>query len=194
MSTAAARPTPGQTVGPFFGYALPYAGDAHLVPPASPGALWLHGSVFDGLGAPVTDALLEVWQAGPDGRVPRASGSLRRDGATFTGFGRCASDGEGGYGFWTREPAAVGPSARFVAVTVFARGLLHRLLTRAYLPPRDAAEQAALQRDRLLGGLPPERARTLLATREDDGSVRFDVRLQGEGETVFLEHDPPRTP
>lgn len=192
MSTAphrpGRRPTPGQTVGPFFGYALPYPGDHHLVPPASPGSLWLHGTVFDGQGAPVTDALLELWQAGADGRVPQVSGSLHRDGARFTGWGRCATDGEGGYGFWTREPGAVDSAARFAAVTVFARGLLHRLLTRAYLPPRDAAERTALDRDPLLRRLSPEDARTLLAVREDDGSVRFDVHLQGPRETVFLEH------
>jgi len=186
VSTAAARPTPGQTVGPFFGYALPYPGDSHLVPPASPGSLWLHGRVFDGLGATVPDALLEIWQAGPDGRVPQTSGSVHRDGATFTGWGRCATDGEGGYGFWTREPGPVGSAARFVAVTVFARGLLHRLQTRAYLPPRDDAEQDALDRDPLLRRLAPEQARTLLASRVDEGAVRFDVVLQGEGETVFL--------
>lgn len=186
------RPTPGQTVGPFFGCALPYAGDRELVPPASPGALWLHGTVFDGAGAPVTDALLELWQADEDGRVPRTGGSLHRDGAVFTGWGRCASDGEGRYGFWTREPGSTGTGARFAAVTVFARGLLHRLLTRVYLPPRDAAERAALERDPLLRAVTPERVPTLLGSRQDDGSVRFDVHLQGPHETVFLDHDTPR--
>ena len=81
------------------------------------------------------DALLEIWQAGADGAVPRASGSLRRDGWTFTGWGRASTDPEGRYAFTTVEPVATQPdSAAFFAVTVFARGLLNRLFTRAYVP------------------------------------------------------------
>ena len=69
MSTL--TPTPGQTIGPFFGYALPFERDNELVPPGSPGAIRLHGTVTDGAGAPVPDALLEIWQAGADGAVRR---------------------------------------------------------------------------------------------------------------------------
>src|ERR1044072_2204984 len=90
MSTL--TPTPGQTIGPFFGYALPFARDHELVPPGTPGAIRLHGRVRDGAGAPVPDALLEIWQTGVDGTVPTASGSLRRDGWTFTGWGRASTD------------------------------------------------------------------------------------------------------
>ena len=185
-----ARPTPGQTVGPFFGFALPFPGDGELVPPASPGAVRLRGRVLDGLGEPVRDALVEIWQADPAGRVPAAPGSLRRDGATFTGWGRAATDGAGEYGFWTLEPGATAPGrAPFFAVTVFARGLMHRLLTRAYLP----AAPDVLAREPLLSGLPGDRARTLLCRREPEGSLRFDVRLQGGEETVFLDHGAPAT-
>lgn len=87
--------TPGQTVGPFFGYALPFDRGSELVPPGSPGAIRLHGVVTDGAGKPVPDALLEIWQADADGNVPTASGALRRDGWTFTGWGRAATDDEG---------------------------------------------------------------------------------------------------
>src|SRR4249919_3676591 len=81
-------PSPGQTVGPFFHFALPYDGDRALVAPGTPGAVLLHGVVYDGAGAPVPDALVEGWQADPDGTVVQRPGSLHRDGSTFTGFGR----------------------------------------------------------------------------------------------------------
>ena len=81
------------------------------------------------------DALLEIWQADADGVVPSATGSLRRDGWTFTGWGRASTDGEGRYTFTTVKPGVTqAGSAPFFAVTVFARGLLNRLFTRAYLP------------------------------------------------------------
>ena len=99
-------PTPGQTVGPFFGYALPYDGDSELVPPTRPDAIRLHGRVYDGAGDPVPDALIELWQAAPDGSVPRAPGSLHRDGYTFTGWGRAATDRTGHYQFSTLRPGA----------------------------------------------------------------------------------------
>ncbi|MEW1960362.1 protocatechuate 3,4-dioxygenase subunit alpha [Kineococcus sp. NPDC059986] len=178
-------PTPGQTVGPFFHYALPYPGDAELVPRGTPGAVRLHGTVLDGAGDPVSDALLEVWQADPEGAVVRRPGSLHRDGWTFTGFGRCATDGAGDYSFTTLTPGAVDGGLPFFAVTVFARGLLHRLSTRAYLPLPDGATDA------LLTAAGP-RAQTLVATADPDG-YRFDVHLQGPDETVFLQA-PGETP
>ncbi len=165
-------PTPGQTVGPFFGYALPFPDDEHLVPPGSPGAVRLHGTVYDGDGDPVPDAILELWQADGDGEVVQRPGSLRRDGWTFTGWGRASTDRNGHYQFTT-----VTPGAPFFAVTVLARGLLNRLFTRAYLP--DVADDA------FLGSLEPDRRSTLVTTRDETGYV-FDVHLQGEWETVFL--------
>ena len=173
--------TPGQTVGPFFHFALPYPGDSELVPRGHPEAIRLHGVVTDGHGEPVPDALLEIWQPDPDGRVVRTGGSLRRDGWTFTGFGRAATDRSGRYAFSTLRPGATGPGkAPFFAVTVFARGLTDRLFTRAYLPG-----EPGLDDDRLLAGLEPERRATLIAAADATGFV-FDVRLQGENETVFL--------
>jgi protocatechuate 3,4-dioxygenase alpha subunit len=165
-------PTPGQTVGPFFGYALPFPDDEHLVPPGTPGAVRLHGTVYDGHGEPVPDAILELWQTDASGEVVQRQGSLRRDGWTFTGWGRASTDRVGHYSFTT-----VTPGAPFFAVTVFARGLLNRLFTRAYLP--DAADDA------FLATVDADRRSTLVATRDETGFV-FDVHLQGERETVFL--------
>jgi protocatechuate 3,4-dioxygenase alpha subunit len=171
--------TPGQTVGPFFHYALPYAGGQHLVPPGSAGAVRLTGTVYDGAGDPVPDAILEVRQADADGRIPRVEGSLARDGV-FTGWGRAATDPGGRYAFTTVEPGPTRPgAAAYVAVTVFARGLLDRLFTRAYLPG------PATDADPFLASLPVERRSTLVAMR-DGTDLIFDVHLQGDRETVFL--------
>ena len=175
-------PTPGQTVGPFYGYALPYDGGEELVRPSHPDAIRLHGTVYDGAGDPVPDALIEIWQADGDGVVPSAEGSLHRDGWTFTGWGRAAVDPGGRYSFTTVRPGATEDGrAPFFAVTVFARGLLNRLFTRIYLPD----DQSALAQDAFLASVPEARRGTLVATADPQGYV-FDVRLQGEGETVFL--------
>jgi protocatechuate 3,4-dioxygenase alpha subunit len=181
MSLAA---TPGQTVGPFFHFGLPYDGDRDLVPPGSPGSVLLHGRVLDGAGNGLPDALVEIWQTRPDGTIPQTPGSIRRDGWTFTGFGRCSSDRDGRYTFSTLPPGPTEPGkAAFFAVTVFARGLLDRLFTRAYLPE----DEAALASDSLLSSLPAERRKTLIARRDAQGLV-FDIRLQGTDETVFLRY------
>lgn len=181
MSPTRLTATPGQTIGPFYGYALPYDGDNQLVPAGSPAAIRLHGTVRDGHGHAVPDTLLEIWQPDADGRVVQSPGSLRRDGYTFTGFGRTATDNTGAYSFTTVEPGAgEGTRAPFVAMTVFARGLLNRLFTRVYVPGHPG-----LSNDPLLTSLPDDRRATLVAARDDDG-LRFDVILQGAGETVFL--------
>lgn len=176
-------PTPGQTIGPFYGFALPYEHGEKLVDLSHPRAVHLHGTVYDGQGATVPDSMLEIWQADEEGRVPSAPGSLLRDGYTFTGWGRQAVDNAGGYSFTTLNPGATEEGkAPFIQMVVFARGLLNRLFTRIYLPE----DTEALAADPLLASLPEERRRTLIAEREADGSLRFDVHLQGEGETVFL--------
>lgn len=174
-------PTPGQTIGPFYGYALPTAGGEALVPASHSGAIRLHGTVRDGNGDPVPDSLLEIWQADEAGDVAQAPGSLLRDGYTFTGWGRTPTDPDGRYSFTTVLPGSREASAPFIAMTVFARGLLNRLFTRIYLP----VDQGAIDDDPFLAGVPQERRDTLIATPDADGYV-FDVVLQGTGETVFL--------
>jgi protocatechuate 3,4-dioxygenase, alpha subunit len=178
--------TPGQTIGPFYGFALDGDRCHELVPAGHPDAVHLHGTVYDGHGVPVPDALLEIWQPDAAGRIAQRSGSLHRDGHSFTGWGRAATDNAGRYSFTTVEPGRVrGDGAPFFALTVFARGLLNRLFTRIYVPG------AALAADPLLAALPETRRRTLVAVREG-GGLRFDVHLQGERETVFLRY--PRHP
>jgi protocatechuate 3,4-dioxygenase alpha subunit len=180
-------PTPSQTVGPFYGYALPFPGGGELVPHSHPGAVTLHGRVYDGDGEPLPDALLETWQAAPDGGLAGRPGSLRRDAVTggfagrrateFTGFARVATDADGHWEIRTLRPPAAVP---YLSVCVFARGLTHHLFTRAYVDPSGA--------DAVLAAVPEERRGTLIARREGDGrTYLFDIRLQGEKETVFLD-------
>ncbi|GAB1818281.1 protocatechuate 3,4-dioxygenase subunit alpha [Herbidospora sp. RD11066] len=174
------RPTPSQTVGPFYGYALPFRDGGDLVPPGHPGAISVHGYVYDGAGDPVPDALLEFWQADEAGkpgsmRRDEVDGSFAgRDGVTLTGFGRVATDLDGHWAVRTVRPREV----PYIAVCVFARGLLHHLYTRIYL--EDSG-------DALLESLPGDRRSTLVARSERDGVYRFDIRIQGDAETVFLD-------
>lgn len=168
-------PTAGQTVGPFFGYALPYDGGPDLVPFAHPDAVQLTGRVLDGKGEPVPDALIEIWQADTTGAVVSRPGSLHRNPHEFTGWGRCPTDATGSYSFTTVRP---GGDAKFIAVTVFARGLLNRLFTRIYLPGTSDAFLASLS----------DAERETLVAREQDGALHFDIVLQGDRETVFLRY------
>ena len=190
-------PTPGQTIGPFFHYALPYERDRELIAPGSASAVRLHGYVYDGHGDAVPDALIEIRQADPSGKIPVIEGSLRRDAMTFTGWGRSTTDPNGHYYFTTILPGPTTPgSAPFIAVTLFARGLLNRLFTRIYLPgddPEDDPDGAqTLVGDPFLASLDPAERDSLIAKREDDRSFRFDIRFQGDAETVFLTY--PRHP
>ena len=190
MTMSKLTPTPSQTVGPFYGYALPYPKDRELLAPGSPGSIRLQGTVYDGAGHPVPDAILEIWQTDAEGQVPHRTGSLVRDGYTFTGFGRSAVGNTGVFTFTTMNPgAAKAGAAPFIAVAVFARGLMNRLFTRVYLPENEEA----LAADPLLRSLEPERRSTLIARRDADGGLSWDVRLQGENETVFLDFDGPQS-
>ena len=180
-------PTPAQTVGPFFHYALPYERGNELALPAAADTVVLHGTVYDGAGAPVPDALIELWQADENGEAPSPAGAFQRDGITITGYGRCATDAEGRYRFFTRTPGAMdAQQVPFFSLCVFARGLLDRVFTRAYLDP------AGVEKD--LADVPAERRSTLAVIREQEAPgrerFRFDIRLQGSDETVFLEFSP----
>ena len=177
--------TPGQTVGPFFHGALPYPGGPDLVPPGSAGAIRLHGHVFDGAGDGIPDALVEIWQADPAGQVVQQAGSLRRDGWTFTGWGRASTDDSGHYTFSTVRPGPTAPGRPgLFMITLFARGVTNRLFTRAHLPE----DAAALDGDPLLASLTDEERASMITVAEP-GGYRFDISLQGGRETVFLRYD-----
>lgn len=181
--------TPSQTVGPYLHIGLIWADGPYVVPEETPGAFWLRGRIFDGAGAAVPDALVETWQADPDGRFdhpddPRGAHPAGVPG--FRGFGRCATDEHGGYAVRTVKPGPLpapdgGTEAPHLDVSVFARGLLHRVVTRVYFPDEAAANAA----DPVLGTVAPERRATLVARPAPDGLV-FDIHLRGDGETVFF--------
>ncbi len=179
-------PTPWQTVGPFFHFALPFETGPRLVGDDHLDAVRLSGVVLDGEGRPIPDALVEIWQAGPDGKFAERTG-IHEKPTAFRGFGRCSTDAVGEYEFVTLKPAGVPtvegrPQAPHIAMSVFARGMLRRVVTRVYFDDEPEANAT----DALLTEVGGDRAATLVA-RTTEGGYRFDVRFQGDGETVFLE-------
>lgn len=172
------NPTPSQTIGPFFHDALLASGDRLDVAATGRHPIVLVGRVLDGRGDPVPDGMLELWQADEDGRYGDA-------------WARSGTDVDGRFHFSTVRPGRVshpsgGLQAPHVLLLVFARGLLDGLCTRAYLTDEHAPSD-----DPVLRAVPADRRHTLLATRDGDADglprYRFDVRLQGSGETVFFE-------
>lgn len=176
------EPTAGQTIGPFFRFGLEYPGMSEVAFPHSPGAIALTGVVRDGDGAPIPDAVVEIFGADSDGTIPDARGTLHRDGHTFTGFGRAMTDDEGRYRFWTRNPGPVDGRAPFFAAILYARGLPDKLHTRIYLPEHEDLRAA----DPLLSQLTEAERASLVAERTPDGYLRHDIHLQGDEETVFI--------
>jgi protocatechuate 3,4-dioxygenase alpha subunit len=182
-------PTPSQTVGPYFHIGLRSEDGGQLVPPDHPHAIRLVGAVFDGEGKPVVDALIELWQANRHGRYDHPEDAREEVPLEpgFRGFGRCETDGAGGYGFVTVKPGPVphpdgAMQASHIDVSVFARGLLKRVVTRIYFPDEREANEA----DPVLSSVEPAR-RAALVAREEDGALRFDIHLQGDRETPFFD-------
>lgn len=185
--------TPSQTVGPYFAMRLPWPDGPYVVPSDTPGAVVIVGRVYDGAGNAIPDALIETWQADPDGRFAHPDdprGPSPSGFAAFRGFGRCETSADGSYRIVTLKPGplpAPGGSGDIEAphldVSVFARGLLDRVVTRMYFPDELAANAA----DPVLCSVEPARRGTLIAVAEPEGHLRFDVRLQGDRETVFFD-------
>ena len=183
------EPTPSQTVGPFFHDALLGEDRSELVPPDHLLAVRIAGAVYDGAGEPVPDAMVEIWQANESGRYADPTddrGNLPHDPETFSGFGRSGTDADGRFSFVTVKPGPVSDGslqAPHIMVSVFARGLLKRLVTRIYFP--DEAEHNAA--DPVLSSVGDPKLRDSLIAREEEGVLRFDIHLQGEHQTAFFE-------
>lgn len=182
-SRAEFLPTPSQTVGPYFGMALPWPDGPNVVRDGSEGAFWIRGRVTDGAGEPVPDALVETWQADPAGKFPDRGGASQ---GGFRGFGRCPTDPDGCFGILTVMPGPVPGvdgvmQAPHIDVALFARGLLRSVITRIYFP-----DDPATAIDPVFSSVPTQAQATLLANRTDDG-YRFDIRLQGDDATAFFD-------
>jgi len=185
--------TPSQTVGPFFAIGMPWDGGPLAVPEDTPGAIRISGTVHDGAGMPVPDSMIETWQCDPFGHFADLHGYGERSQlAGFRGFARfAAEDGDGRFEILTVKPGRLpGPpaggsgitmQAPHIDVSVFARGMLHRAVTRIYF----ADEAEANAADPVLASVPAERRSTLLA-HPVDGGYQIDIHLQGERETVFF--------
>ena len=185
----ALSPTASQTVGPYFHFGLPYETGPLVVPEGTEGAIRISGRMLDGAGAGIPDGLIETWQADPDGRFAHPDdprGAV--DQGEFRGFARCPTEADGGWSILTLKPGPVpGPGnsiqAPHLTVSVFARGLLQRLVTRIYF----GDEEELNAEDPVLSSLrhADDVSKTLLA-EPAEGGYRFDIRLQGEDETLFF--------
>jgi protocatechuate 3,4-dioxygenase alpha subunit len=170
--------TPSQTVGPYLSIGMLHGPHpTALVAPDDPRAVRIHGRVLDGAGEAVPDGMVEIWQADPEGRY---------GGDGFFGFGRSGTEDAGRFDFVTVKPGRVpwpegGLQAPHLAVGVFARGLLKRVVTRLYFPD----ELEANAEDPVLSALSSVQRESLVAVPDGD-SLRFDIRLQGAAQTTFF--------
>jgi protocatechuate 3,4-dioxygenase alpha subunit len=183
--------TPSQTVGPYFSMRLPWPEGPYVVPEGTPGAVTIYGRLIDGAGDPIPDGLIETWQADPGGRFAHPAdprGPVPDGDKGFRGFGRAATGHDGTYKIVTLKPGALPfgdgrTEAPHIDVSVFSRGMLDRSVTRIYFPDEAAANDA----DPVLEAVPAGRRATLIAVPAGDNRLRFDIYMQGEGETVFFD-------
>ena len=178
--------TPSATVGPYLAIGLTWADGVWAAVEGTPGGFWIRGQVFDGAGQVVPDAMLETWQSDPDGGFP--SPEDPRGAASYPGFRGYARAQTitGEFGAFTLKPGRVpdgegGLQAPHIDVSLFARGILDRVVTRIYF----ADEAEANAEDVVLRGLSEDQRRTLIAEKAGDG-YRIDLYLQGDRETVFF--------
>jgi protocatechuate 3,4-dioxygenase alpha subunit len=198
------RETPSQTAGPYVHIGLTpslhdistvYERDlgAEMLTPETPGQrITITGQVFDGSGAPVSDAVLEIWQADAEGSYAGQHAPASNSSPSFTGWGRKATDAEGRYRFETIKPGRVaGPDGKLMAphvtLWIVARGINIGLHTRLYFEDEADANATDFVLNRIMDA---RRRQTLIASRGTaNGAVTYtlDIRLQGEDETVFFD-------
>ena len=178
--------TSSQTVGPYFSIGMTYSTLNQMARDGVVGErIYLRGRVFDGDGASVNDAVVEIWQADANGIYAHAQDARHGDAdAAFFGYGRAATDDDGYYSFKTIKPGAVGEMAPHLNVRVFMRGLLLHTVTRFYFADEDNSA------DEIFNSIPADRRHTITMQRDDSEGTpiyRLDIHMQGERETVFFE-------
>jgi protocatechuate 3,4-dioxygenase alpha subunit len=180
--------TPSQTVGPYFAIGLPWPQGPYAVAPDTPGAITITGVVYDGSGEAIRDSLVEIWGADPEGHFADLWGYGGPSSVPgFRGFARFGKeDGDGTFELVTLKPGPIElPSGVVLAphldAHVFGRGMLRHVNTRVYFSDEAKANAA----DPIYASVPADRRETLLAHATDNG-YRFDIHLQGPGETVFF--------
>ena len=178
-----------QTVGPFFEVVLRTRAEMRMVRPDTRGErITIEGVLLDGASVPIADGFVEIWQADADGRYAHPEDPRGADAdPSFSGYGWRHTTEDGGFRFDTIKPGAVpGPGGRMQAphimVSVMGRGILTRFITRLYFEGETAND-----RDVILALVPAARRDTLIARRTAEGRYRFDIRIQGPGETVFFD-------
>ncbi|MFZ0583902.1 MAG: protocatechuate 3,4-dioxygenase subunit alpha [Candidatus Acidiferrales bacterium] len=185
------RATTSQTVGPFFTIGLTRMNRSEVAGPGVSGErVTIEGRVVDGDGVPIPDAVIEIWQANSFGKYAHPEDLQDKPvEAGFSGYGRVPTDEAGRFSFTTIKPGAVpGPDGKMqaphLAVSVFMRGLLKRLVTRIYFP-----DEAGNDRDFVLSLVEPSRRGTLIARAVAGraGALEWNVVMQGKGETVFFD-------
>jgi protocatechuate 3,4-dioxygenase alpha subunit len=199
--------TPSQTVGPFFAYGLaPHsrcdwqpsdtydwkqtAGSNLVTPDATGTRIRIEGRITDGDGIGINDAMIEIWQADAQGRYAAQRDTRARPNTQFKGFGRSATDKNGEFSFDTVKPGSVlgpegKPQAPHIVVCIYSRGMLRQLYTRLYF-----SDESSNSSDPILALVPGDRRDTLIAhkqSHEGHNVYRFDIRVQGGGETVFFD-------
>jgi protocatechuate 3,4-dioxygenase alpha subunit len=203
--------TPSQTVGPFFAYGLVPKGRCEwdpngqyswketitsnlITPDVSGDKIHVEGAVLDGDGLPINDALIEIWQADAQGRYANPRDNRALPNAKFKGFGRSATDKNGVYSFDTIKPGPVPglngkQQAPHIVFCIYSRGMLRQVYTRMYF-----SDEAANGADAILNLVPTDRRQTLIGQKQAGQGAgngapfyRFDIRIQGDNETVFFE-------
>ncbi len=181
--------TGNQTVGPYLHIGLTWLNASNIAGKGVAGErVTVQGRLLDGDGAPVSDGLIEIWQANSHGRYPHPEDRQKKPlEKGFRGFGRIPTDAKGGFRFSTIKPGRVpGPGGKqqapHLVVSVFMRGLLKHLATRMYFPG-----DPANQEDHVLKLIPPARRATLVARNKGKGALEWNILLQGKGETVFFD-------
>ena len=191
--------TPSQTIGPFSAYSLTpkEAGKTYdypqlvthdlTTPDAAGERIRIEGRMFDGAGAPIPGTLLEIWQADAQGRYAHPNDKRAAANSSFKGFGRVETGADGQFVFDTIKPGSVAgpngkPQAPHIVMAIHMRGLLTHLYSRIYF-----SDEAANADDPVLALAPAARRATLIAVRETAAVYRFDLRIQGDRETVFFD-------